>query len=273
MADVECNVDYGTITPTLTATHFDDVVQYAPPPTSVDDVVVGIHSVVLFDSECQANEGGWENITWGNLSTYMPEVDKNSLYSQIDWNYYGINVGPLQAKGESNTSNNELSPTNTEQTPDGEHWKIVSSHKIFEVLGKMAAFAHAGYIFVRNNDQVVSALNPRFHDAGIFPNMPHWSILNKVNGRSCDFGGPCIPSATYWETSYGLFHTQFPVPGVHWRARIWSVAKALGHHLEETPCGISEKIKIDGPSGGSSGSLPLAGVDKSLLCTKLTSSQ
>jgi hypothetical protein len=143
-------------------------------------------------------------------------------------------------------------------------------------VGKMAAWAAAEYRFTRDtsSNQVVWAGDPRNHGAGVFPNMPHWLMWNNNWSKSCDWhqiGGPCIPDTEYWETSYGAFDAQFPVPGVHWTTRIWSVGVAKGDSTLDKPCGINQRIQVLGPDGYEGEELPAAGTDKALVCVPVTS--
>ncbi len=88
----------------------------------------------------------------------------------MDWSHYGV-APPLTAVSARDDSvARAAAPA---QTVD--KWVVRSSHKVFEVVGKMAAWGAAEYRFERGNPGGVGLVTwagePRNHGADVFPKM------------------------------------------------------------------------------------------------------
>jgi len=219
--------------------------------------LIGVTRNITFDhNTCTFVEGPPEAVTWGNLEQKHPAFDKNSLASRIDWAYYGVQPPvpstPLQSQ------------STTPQQEQLERWNTHYTIYMYEVLGIPLVFTWSDYDFDRSRStNNVEGVVTRRHWADIFTTNPfhNWTLLNRDWGKSCDWGGPCLPGPVYWEHSYGWFQGNFP--GGPYNQRIWAVANSYG---SGRACGTQTQYSLNGNLGQF---IPFGVLTPIHLCPKL----
>jgi len=222
-----------------------------PPATTADDVVIGVNQEVVIDHDtCTFIEGPIETVTWGNISEFDETYDKATHQNRIDWAYYGVPPPGTTPLSDVPLVPAASSPMKAEQTDSK---SFLTRHKVTmrDVVGIALVLVNAEYDFANSaSTKMVESVSARNHDAFVsdFNPFHNWTLMGKTFGTSCQFGGPCIPTGHYWETSYGFFRGLFPpvVPAT-FDQRIWSVADSFGEG--ERPCDSRIQFSLDGNLG------------------------